>query len=160
MYCDFFLIRWVSRGKMNDNLFTEALFDLGGVRLSLNCLNFKSFCFGSRIENKPMSVSVFVTVFAPFFLAVTLLTHLWVVCRHFSCLMWTFMTMLIVGIFFIGCSSSDIQYKFVIQHTHTQKKKRKKRRSKKQKTKGGRCNGTNVPCEAPLLPRGTAPILA
>ena len=49
--------------------------------------------------------------------------------------------MLIVGIFFffhcfIGCSSSDIKYKFVIQHTHTHKK-RKKRRSKK-KTKGGR----------------------
>ena len=61
-----------------------------------------------------MSVSVFVTVFAPFFPAVTLLSHLCVVCRHFSRLMWTF--------YFIGCSSSDIQYKFVIQHTHTKKK--------------------------------------
>ena len=27
---------------------------------------------------------------------------------------------------FIGCSSSDIQYKFVIQHTHTHTKKTKK----------------------------------
>ena len=26
---------------------------------------------------------------------------------------------------FIGCSSSDIQYKFVIQHAHTHKKKQK-----------------------------------
>ena len=34
IYCDFFPIRRVSRRKMNDNFFTEALFDLGGVRLS------------------------------------------------------------------------------------------------------------------------------
>ena len=41
---------------------------------------------------------------------------------------------------FIGCSSSDIQYKFVIQHT-----KKKKTKQKEQKPKRGRCNGTNVP---------------
>ena len=40
---------------------------------------------------------------------------------------------------FIGCSSSDIQYKFVIQHTHTHTQKKKK-----QKPKRGRCNGTNI----------------
>ena len=40
---------------------------------------------------------------------------------------------------FIGCSSSDIQYKFIIQHTHTQTQKKKK-----QKPKRGRCNGTNI----------------
>ena len=45
---------------------------------------------------------------------------------------------------FIGCSSSDIQYKFVIQH-------KKKEKKKKQQPKRGRCNGTNVPCEAPPL---------
>ena len=33
---------------------------------------------------------------------------------------------------------------------NTQKKKKKKKK-KKQKPKRGRCNGTNVPCEAPLL---------
>ena len=27
---------------------------------------------------------------------------------------------------FIGCSSCDIQYKFIIQHTHTQKKNEEK----------------------------------
>ena len=39
---------------------------------------------------------------------------------------------------FIGCSSSNKQYKFVIQHTHTHRQK------KKQWPKRGRCNGTNI----------------
>ena len=86
-----------------------------------------------------MSVSVFVTVFAPFFPAVTLLSHLCVVCRHFSRLMWTF--------YFIGCSSSDIQYKFVIQHTHTNKNKKKKQKN----PKGVGATGLTSPCEAPPL---------
>ena len=48
---------------------------------------------------------------------------------------------------FIGYSFCNIQYKFIIQHT---KKKRKGTRSN-QKPKRGRCNVTNVPCEAPPL---------
>ena len=47
---------------------------------------------------------------------------------------------------FIGCPSCDIQYKFIIRHT--KKKKKRKEKKKKQKSKMGRCNGTNVPCEA------------
>ena len=47
---------------------------------------------------------------------------------------------------FIGCSSSDVHYKFVIQHTHTHTKRKKK---KKQKNPKG--VETNVPCEAPPL---------
>lgn len=43
---------------------------------------------------------------------------------------------------FIGYSSSNINMKFIIQH----KNKRKEAKPKK-----GRCNGTNVPCEAPPL---------
>ena len=31
---------------------------------------------------------------------------------------------------FIGCSSSDIQYKFVIQHIHTHKKKKRRKNPK------------------------------
>ena len=50
---------------------------------------------------------------------------------------------------FIGCSSSDVHYKFVIQHTHTHTQKEKKKEAKKPKR--GRCNETNVPCEAPPL---------
>ena len=34
---------------------------------------------------------------------------------------------------FIGCSSSDVHYKFVIQHTHTHTKRKKKRSKKTQK---------------------------
>ena len=52
---------------------------------------------------------------------------------------------------FIGCSSSEIQYKFIIQ-----KKKKKKKKRKKQKPKRGRCNGTNVPCKAPPAKVNTA----
>ena len=37
-----------------------------------------------------------------------------------------------------------IQHKFIIQHKRKEKKK-------KQTPKRGRCNGTNVPCEAPPL---------
>ena len=32
---------------------------------------------------------------------------------------------------FIGCSSCDIQYKFIIQHTHTQKKRKEKKKEAK-----------------------------
>ena len=47
---------------------------------------------------------------------------------------------------FIGCSSCDIQYKFIIQLKKKKRKKEKKRKGKKkQKPKRGRCNGTNVP---------------
>ena len=45
---------------------------------------------------------------------------------------------------FIGRSSCDIQYKFIIQHKKTKEKKKRKGA----KTQKGRCNGTNVPCEA------------
>ena len=43
---------------------------------------------------------------------------------------------------FIGCSSSNIQYKFVIQHTHTHTHTHTQK--KKQRPKRGRCNGTNI----------------
>ena len=45
---------------------------------------------------------------------------------------------------FIGRSSCDIQYKFIIQH----KNRKEKKKRKEAKTQKGRCNGTNVPCEA------------
>ena len=44
----------------------------------------------------------------------------------------------------LGTPLIFIQYKFIIQHT-----RKKKRKEKKKKPKRGRCNGTNVPCEAP-----------
>ena len=60
---------------------------------------------------------------------------------------------------FIGCSSCDIQYKFIIQHTHTHTHththKNTHTKKMKKKPKRGRCNETNVPCEAsPLILKG------
>ena len=49
---------------------------------------------------------------------------------------------------FIGYSSCNIQYTFIIQHTQ--------KKEKKQKPKRGRCNGTNVLCEAPPLDQDQA----
>ena len=49
---------------------------------------------------------------------------------------------------FIRYSSCNIQYTFIIQHTQ--------KKEKKQKPKRGRCNGTNVLCEAPPLDQDQA----
>ena len=49
---------------------------------------------------------------------------------------------------FIGYYSCNIQYTFIIQHTQ--------KKEKKQKPKRGRCNGTNVLCEAPPLDQDQA----
>ena len=154
MYCDFFLIRRVWRRKMNDNFFTEALFDLGGVRLSFVWIS------NPFVSDRVLKINRCPYRFLLLFWSFLPCCHTFnpSLCR-LSLLQLSYVDLLrpcLLSQFFfhgfIGCSSSDIQYKFVIQHT--QKKEKKKEAIK---PKRGRCNGTNVPCEAPPPPRGTAP---
>ena len=52
-------------------------------------------------------------------------------CSHSLTLLASYADVLFFFHSFIGCSSSDRQYKFVIQHTHTHTKKKKRSKNLK-----------------------------
>ena len=104
-----------------------------------------------RLYNDKLSTTVCVNMLLWEKWGMSSLLHGYISIRlsHFlACVFFLFCFVLFFFHRFIRYSSCNIQYTFIIQHTQ--------KKEKKQKPKRGRCNGTNVLCEAPPLDQDQA----